>query len=167
MKNNKLSVDKDGYMKVELMLNSRPVAWHIRPGDYLIDILRKKGCKGVKKGCETGDCGTCAVLLDGIPVLSCLMLAAQAHGRSIITIEGLGSPLKPHALQRAFAETGAVQCGFCTPGMIIAAKGLLDENPEPDEDEIRHVLDGNLCRCTGYVKPVEAVKLAAGRMTRK
>ncbi len=157
---NVLRID-DGFLKIALTVNGRKSQWKVRPGEYLLDVLRREGYKGAKKGCETGDCGSCAIFLDGKPVLSCLMLAASAHGREITTIEGLGTPMDPHPIQKAFVEAGAVQCGFCIPGMILTTKALLDETPDPGEHEIRRALDGNLCRCTGYVKQVEAVKLAA------
>ena len=137
------------------------------PGDSLLDVLRREGFKGAKRGCETGDCGSCTVLLDGRPALACLLFAAQTHGRAVTTIEGLGTPADPHPIQEAFVTAGAVQCGFCIPGMILASKALLDEDPDPDEEAIRHALDGNLCRCTGYVKQVEAVRLAAKALQKK
>jgi len=118
----------------------------------------------VKEGCGTGECGSCSVLVDGVQKLSCLMLAAQLQGRSVVTAAGLGTPEAPHPVQRAFAEHGAVQCGFCTPGMAIAAAGLLAKNPAPEREDIRRALSGNLCRCTGYVKIVDAVEAAAKDM---
>ena len=154
----------DGWMDIVVNLNGRDTALRVGAGEILLDALRREGLKGVKKGCDNGDCGTCTILLDGKPALSCLLFAAQVHGRKVLTIEGLGSPVDPHPLQRAFVEAGAVQCGFCIPGMVLASKALLDENPDPDEGEIRRALDGNLCRCTGYVKQVEAVKLAARKL---
>ena len=153
-----------GRITVRSRINGRERTFAAKPGDYLLDALRREGFKGVKRGCDNGDCGACTVLLDGKPALSCLLFAAQAHGREITTIEGLGTPREPHPLQKAFAETGATQCGFCVPGMIMSAKALLDKEPEPSDDEIRRAVDGNLCRCTGYIKQIEAVKLAAGRM---
>ncbi|MEW6278476.1 MAG: (2Fe-2S)-binding protein, partial [Candidatus Eremiobacterota bacterium] len=117
-----------------------------------------------KHGCETGECGTCTVLIDGKSINSCIYLAAQAHGRTILTVEGLGTPQDLHPLQQAFVETGAVQCGYCTPAMVLAAHELLTQNPDPTEADVRDALSGQLCRCTGYVKPVEAVLLAARRM---
>jgi aerobic-type carbon monoxide dehydrogenase small subunit (CoxS/CutS family) len=155
---------EDGLMSIVININGADRRMRVQPDDYLSDILRREGFKGVKKGCATGDCGTCTILLDGKPVLSCLLFAAQAHGRKITTIEGLGTPNRPHPLQEAFVETGAVQCGYCIPGMVLSAKALLDEDPDPDEATIRRALDGNLCRCTGYVKQVEAVHLAAKRL---
>lgn len=117
----------------------------------------------MKDGCSTGECGVCTVLVDGRPVKSCLMFAAQAKGKEIITIEGLGSEDKPHLIQQAFSDAGAVQCGFCTPAMVLSAKALIDSNPDPSEEEVRRALDGVLCRCTGYMKILDAVKLAAKR----
>jgi putative selenate reductase molybdopterin-binding subunit len=127
------------------------------PGATLLDVLRHNGYLGAKHGCQDGSCGTCAVLLDGQIIHACILLAAQADGRRVTTIEGLGTFDQPHPLQSAFVEAGAVQCGYCTPGMILAAKALLDENPHPTEAEVREALSGVLCRCTGYLKPVEAV----------
>ena len=154
----------NGYLDILVQVNGAEMSMRVRPDEYLLEALRRRGLKGVKKGCDTGDCGSCTVLLDGKPVLSCLVFAAQAHGRKVTTIEGLGTPAKPHPVQQAFVETGAVQCGFCIPGMILAAKALLDKNPDPDEMTVRRALDGNLCRCTGYVKQVEAVLLAAKKL---
>ena len=127
----------------------------------LLEILREDlGLAGTKHGCELGECGTCTVLIDGEPVLSCLVLPIEVQGHEILTVEGLAKGDQPHALQVAFVELGAAQCGYCTPGMILKAKALLDENPDPTEDEIREGLSGNLCRCTGYVKIVEAIMVA-------
>jgi carbon-monoxide dehydrogenase small subunit len=130
----------------------------------LLRALRELGYTDVKNGCEKGDCGACAVLLNGEPVNSCLVLAWQVDGAEIVTNAGLGSLDDPHPLQEAFADLGAVQCGYCTPGMIISAKALLDRNPNPSEDEIRQAISGNLCRCTGYGQIVTAIKAAATRM---
>ncbi|MFN7940344.1 MAG: (2Fe-2S)-binding protein [Thermoanaerobaculia bacterium] len=128
----------------------------------LLEVLREElGLPGTKHGCELGECGTCTVLVDGVPVLSCLTLAAQVEGRRIETVEGLQDGSRLHPLQRTFADLGAAQCGYCTPGMLMAAKALLHENPRPSRDEIRSALAGNLCRCTGYWKIVEAVEGAA------
>ncbi len=154
----------DGVIAITVNINGRDQALKVVSGEYLLDTLRREGYKGVKKGCDNGDCGTCTVLLDGRPVLACMMFAAQAHGRRVLTIEGLGTPDRPHPIQQAFVESGAVQCGFCIPGMVLATKALLDENPDPDEPAARRALDGNLCRCTGYVKQIEAVLLAAKRI---
>jgi carbon-monoxide dehydrogenase small subunit len=128
----------------------------------LLEVLREAfGLTGTKKGCNEGECGACTVLLDGKPVASCLVLAVEAQGRSIETVEGLAQDGELHPLQRAFWEHGAFQCGFCTPGMLMAAKGLLNENPRPGEQEARKAIAGNLCRCTGYNKYVEAILDAA------
>jgi aerobic-type carbon monoxide dehydrogenase small subunit (CoxS/CutS family) len=154
----------DGMISISININGQDRVWKVGPGEYLLDALRREGYKGAKKGCDNGDCGSCTVLIDGKPALSCMMFAAQAHGRRITTIEGLGTPNQPHPIQQAFAESGAVQCGFCIPGMILTTKALLDENPDPDEQAVRRALDGHLCRCTGYVKQVDAALLAAKRL---
>ena len=131
----------------------------------LLEVLREDmQLTGTKHGCELGECGTCTVLVDGRPELSCLLLPLQLEGRAITTIEGMASGSTLHPLQQAFAELGAAQCGYCTPGMLLAAKALLDVNPSPTAQEVRQALAGNLCRCTGYVKILEAIELAAGRM---
>ncbi len=150
-------------IELRLTVNGEARQWTIAPGDLLLDILRREGCYGVKRGCEKGECGACTVLVDGKPINSCLMFAAQAEGCDVLTIEGLaqGDTLDP--LQEAFLDHGAVQCGYCTPGMILTAKALLARNPHPSEDEVRDTMAGNYCRCTGYLKPVEAVLAAAGR----
>ncbi len=151
-------------MKITFKLNGRDEEWEVEPGANLLDVLRENGHTEVKRGCDTGDCGACTVLVDGVPRSSCTMMAGQAQGREITTIAGLGDALDPHPLQQAWVEVGAVQCGFCTPGMILSAKALLDEAPMPTEDQIKDALSGNLCRCTGYVKPIEAIKLTATRL---
>jgi len=134
----------------------------VAPNTTLADMLREQlGLTGTKKGCEMGDCGSCTVILDGKPVNSCLVLAMQASGRTVTTIEGLASEKGLHPLQEAFVEKGAIQCGFCSPGMILSGKSLLDQNPNPGEEEIRRAISGNLCRCTGYQKIVEAIKSVA------
>jgi len=131
----------------------------------LLEVLREDmQLTGTKHGCELGECGTCTVLIDGKPELSCLVLPIQIEGRAITTVEGLASGSQLHPLQQAFAELGAAQCGYCTPGILLASKSLLDANGRPTRDEIREALAGNLCRCTGYVKILEAVELAAERM---
>lgn len=150
-------------MEIKLKINHEEKRIRIRPGENLLEVLRREGYKGVKKGCGRGECGACTVLLDGKPVNSCLVLAADAEGREILTIEGLGTPADPHPLQKAFVKAGAVQCGYCTPGMILSAKALLDENPAPSDEEIKKALDGNYCRCTGYVKIIDAVRSASKR----
>ncbi|HLQ62715.1 MAG TPA: (2Fe-2S)-binding protein [Candidatus Acidoferrales bacterium] len=131
----------------------------------LLEVLREDmGLTGTKHGCELGECGTCTVLVDGEPHLSCLLLPVQVEGRAITTVEGLAEGARLHPLQEAFGELGAAQCGYCTPGMLLAAKSLLAHNPRPTTDEIKEALAGNLCRCTGYLKIIEAVQLAAERM---
>lgn len=150
-------------MKIVVIVNGESRTWDVAPGDILLDVLRRAGYLGVKRGCEDGSCGLCTVLLDGQAVNSCTLLAAQADGRHVTTIEGLGTRERLHPLQQAFVESGAVQCGYCTPAMILAAKALLDTHPEPTEAEVRDALSGVYCRCTGYVKPVEAVLRAVMR----
>jgi len=131
----------------------------------LLEVLREDmQLTGTKHGCELGECGTCTVLVDGKPELSCLLLPLQVEGRAITTIEGMASGSRLHPLQQAFAELGAAQCGYCTPGILLSAKSLLETNARPSRDDIREALAGNLCRCTGYVKILEAIELAAGRM---
>ena len=137
----------------------------VRASMTLLDFLREElGMKGTKKGCDSGQCGACTIIMDGKPINACLVLATQADGKEILTIEGLSSGKRLHPLQEAFAEEGAVQCGFCTPGMILSAKALLDDKKDPSEEEIREALSGNLCRCTGYVKIIKAVQKAATTM---
>jgi carbon-monoxide dehydrogenase small subunit len=150
---------------IELNVNGLAFDVMVRPEDLLIDVLRETlDLTGTKKGCGQGDCGTCTVLIDGRRALACLTLAIACEGRSILTIEGLERQGVLHPIQQAFVDKGAVQCGFCTPGMVMSAKALLDENPAPAEHEIKHGISGNLCRCTGYVKIVDAVREAATLM---
>jgi len=131
----------------------------------LLEVLREDlGLTGTKHGCELGECGTCTVLVEGEPVLSCLALPIECQGREILTVEGMAGPAGVHPLQQAFAELGAAQCGYCTPGILLTAKALLDHEPRPTRDDVRAALAGNLCRCTGYTKILDAVELAAGRM---
>jgi carbon-monoxide dehydrogenase small subunit len=128
----------------------------------LLEVLREDlGLTGTKHGCELGECGTCTVLMDGEPVLSCLILGIEAQGSEILTVEGLKDRDKPHPLQKAFADLGAAQCGYCTPGILVTAKAFLEKNPHPTREQIREALAGNLCRCTGYTKILEAVELVA------
>jgi len=136
----------------------------VEPSETLLHLLRRVGLKGVKNGCDNGDCGACAVLIDGRAVTSCDYPAPAAADTNILTVEGLGTEGELHPIQAAFLDTGGVQCGFCTPGMMISAYELLGRVQEPSDDEIREALRGNLCRCTGYVKPVEAVRIAAARL---
>ena len=145
-------------IKLKLKVNGEEKCWSILPGDRLSHVLRREGYLSVKVGCSTGDCGTCTVLLDGKPVVSCLMLAAQAEGCEVTTLEALSRAGELHPLQEAFLDEGAVQCGFCIPGMVLTARALIEENPSPSEEEIRHAISGNLCRCTGYENPVRAIQ---------
>lgn len=147
---------------VSFHINGRLVRLTVAADAFLVDILRERlVLTGTKYGCGMGECGACTILLDGEPVFSCLVLAADADQRLITTVEGLARRDGPSALQQAFAEHGAVQCGFCTPGMLLSAAALLEAVPRPDEDQIRRALSGNLCRCTGYAKIVDAVQAAA------
>jgi carbon-monoxide dehydrogenase small subunit len=147
---------------VKLIVNGEPIEVKVGPWVTLLEVIRDKlELTGTKEACSLGECGACTVILDGKAVNSCLVLAVEAQGKEILTIEGLRQKGELHPLQKAFIDEGAVQCGFCTPGMILSAKALLDKNPDPDEDEIKEALAGNLCRCTGYVKIVKAVKTAA------
>lgn len=166
MKSENLTLNKNGKFEINFTLNGKEISVQVKPKETLLEALRALGYKGTKKGCDTGDCGSCAVIFNGKPKVSCLMPAFAAHKAEIITIEGIGSVSKPHPIQEAFVEAGAVQCGYCIPGMIISTKALLDKNPDPSEEEIKHSLDGNLCRCTGYVKQIEAVKLAAKKLAK-
>lgn len=149
-------------MKLSFVLNEVPVCVEIEPFDLLADVLRDRlGLTGTKKGCGQGECGACTVIVDGKAVNSCMIPAARVEGCRVITIEGLQKAGKPHPIQQAFIDAGAIQCGFCTPGMILSTKALLDEKPHPTSEEIRTALAGNICRCTGYVKIEQAVELAA------
>jgi aerobic carbon-monoxide dehydrogenase small subunit len=151
-------------VKISLRINGEKRETEIWEGESLLFALRERlGLPGSKNACEQGECGSCSVLLDGTLVCSCLVLAAQADGHDLVTVEGLGEDGRLHPVQEAFAETGAVQCGFCTPGLIVATADLLARNPDPSDDEIREALSGNLCRCTGYAKIFDAVRLAAGQ----
>jgi aerobic carbon-monoxide dehydrogenase small subunit len=151
-------------VKVVLTVNGERRETEVWEGESLLFALRERlGLPGSKNACEQGECGSCSVLLDGRLVCSCLVLAAQADGHDVVTVEGLAQDGQLHPVQEAFAETGAVQCGFCTPGLIVATADLLQRNPAPSEDEIREALSGNLCRCTGYAKIFDAVRAAVGR----
>lgn len=150
--------------KIVLHINDEDYEVEVEPSRLLVDAIREDlGLTGTKKGCEIGVCGACTVLLDGKVVSSCLMLAVHAVGKKITTIEGLTKNGELHPLQKAFIDHGAFQCGFCTPGMILTSRAILDENPHPTEEEIREGLNGNLCRCTGYVKIVDAVQAVVGK----
>lgn len=151
-------------MKTILNINHKDVELCFKPGESLLHTLRNHGYTEVKSGCEEGECGACLVLLNGKAVNSCLVFTASLKGDKILTAKGIGTLHEPHIIQQTFVDCGAVQCGFCTPGMVIASYALLQENPHPDESEIRKALSGNLCRCTGYVKIVEAVQCAAERL---
>lgn len=152
-------------MKIRCTVNGRLIDREVRPDTRLLDFLREDlALTGTKEGCGEGECGACTVLLNGRAVNSCLVLAMQADGLEILTIEGLENEGQLHPLQEAFVETGGVQCGFCTPGFILSAYALLSEHPNPTEEEILTALEGNICRCTGYAKILEAVQLAAKRM---
>lgn len=147
---------------LHLRVNGQEHEVYVAVNKTLLEVLREDlNLTGTKHGCELGECGACTVLVDGEPVLSCLALPIELQGREITTIEGLANGVTPHPLQTAFAELGAAQCGYCTPGMLMSSKALLDKNPHPTRDEIKHALAGNLCRCTGYNKIYEAVELAS------
>jgi carbon-monoxide dehydrogenase small subunit len=151
---------------ITLTFNNETHEIGVEPNQTLADVLRVElGLTGTKQGCGTGDCGSCTVILDGKPVNSCLVLALEANGGRVLTIEALETPDGLHPIQQAFVDKGAIQCGFCTPGMILTAKSLLDDNPRPNELEIRKAISGNLCRCTGYQKIVEAIQEASSRMS--
>jgi len=155
-------------MKIRFILNGKKTEIDAAPDRRVVDILREDlGLTGTKEGCGAGECGACTILVGGEMRLSCLMLAAQLEGLEITTVEGLAAADCLHPLQEAFVQSGAVQCGFCTPGMLLAGVALLAKNPEPCREEIREGLSGNLCRCTGYQKIVDAVQTAAGNMSRK
>jgi aerobic carbon-monoxide dehydrogenase small subunit len=152
-------------MQVGLTVNGRPVSVDVEPRTLLVHLIRENlHLTGTHVGCETSYCGACTVLVDGVTIKSCTMLAVQAEGTEITTIEGLADDGELHPVQEGFWERHGLQCGFCTPGMIISAVGLLAQNPDPSEDEIRHGIDGNLCRCTGYHNIVRAIEYAAAKM---
>ncbi len=154
-------------MIVEFCLNGKPVSMETAPDRRVVDLLREElGLTGTKECCGSGECGACTILVDGESRLSCLMLAAQLTGRSVTTIEGVAGEAGMHIVQRAFVEQGAVQCGFCTPGMILATLDLLRRIPNPTREEVRRELSGNLCRCTGYQKIVDAVMVAASALNK-
>jgi carbon-monoxide dehydrogenase small subunit len=149
-------------MRAAFQLNGEPVELEIKPNQTLLEVIRRDcALTGTKEGCGIGECGACTVLLDGWPVRSCLILAVDARGKEVTTIEGLVDGTRLHPLQESFIQYGAIQCGFCIPGMLMAAKALLDEKPKPTEQEVRAAIAGNLCRCTGYVKIVEAILAAS------
>jgi len=150
---------------IKLKINEKNYEFRIEPNILLLDLIREQaGLTGTKRGCDTGECGACTVLINGVPVNSCLVLAIETDGKEITTIEGLSNNGKIYSIQEAFVEEGAVQCGFCTPGMILSSKALLDNNPNPTEEEIKKAIAGNLCRCTGYSKIIKAIMSAARKM---
>ncbi len=152
-------------VRISLRVNGEPVEVLFAPYKTLLEVLREDlGLTGTKHGCELGECGTCTVLLDGEPVLSCLVLAVECEGRSVETVEGLASGTKLHPLQAAFADRGGSQCGYCTPGMLMTAKALLDHEANPSRERIKEAISGNLCRCTGYNQIVEAIEEAAAEL---
>jgi len=154
--------------KITITLNGKSTPLEVSNHRLLLDLLRDEiGLTGTKEGCGTGDCGACTVLLNGKPVNSCLILSGELDGADIITIEGLKIGPELHPIQKAFIQEGGAQCGYCTPGMLMMSKALLDENPSPSEEEIRFALSGNLCRCTGYAKIVQAVQEAAAELRAK
>jgi carbon-monoxide dehydrogenase small subunit len=152
-------------MKIDFKLNGKDVTIEAPGAQRLIDMLRERfNLVGTKEGCGKGECGACTVLLDGKPVCSCLMLISQVIGREVITIEGISTDADMDPVQEAFTETGAVQCGFCSPGFVLSSAALLNDNPKPSREQIRKALSGNLCRCTGYEKIFEAVELASEKI---
>ena len=156
------------HVRIKLRVNGEPAQVWFAPYKTLLEVLREDlALTGTKHGCELGECGTCAVLIDGEPQLSCLVLALECEGRSIETVEGLARGAELHPLQAAFADLGAAQCGYCTPGILMTAKALLDKDPDPDRNKIRDAISGNLCRCTGYQQIFEAIEEAARRMNQK
>ena len=160
-KDSKAKSEQNGLKKrlLRLKVNGELKEVATETSKTLLEVLREDlGLTGTKHGCEVGECGTCTVLIDKQPILSCLVLGVESEGAEIVTVEGLMKDGRPHPLQRAFADSGATQCGYCIPGIILTAKSLLDENPRPSRDEIREALSGNLCRCTGYVKILDAVE---------
>lgn len=153
--------------QLEFLLNGQPTSVEVDAGKMLVDVLRDElGMKSVKKACEEGECGACTVILDGLAVASCIMPAGHAQGAQVTTVEGLAREGHLHPLQEAFLEEGAVQCGFCTPGMLLSAKALLDANPRPTRQKIREAISGNICRCTGYKKIVSAIARAADEISK-
>jgi len=151
--------------RIQITVNEEEHDLLVQPNRTLLDLIRYNlGLTGTKQGCDEGDCGACTVIINGKVVASCLVLAVEVDGAAITTIEGMHSGDELHPIQQAFVDSGAVQCGFCTPGMILTTKALLDEIPDPSEDEIKHYLEGNLCRCTGYTKILDAVNIAIKQM---
>ena len=160
-----MALRKKNKAHIQFTLNGEPVEVAFAPHKTLLEVLREDlALTGTKHGCELGECGACAVLVDGSPVLSCLVLGLDVEGRDVLTIEGMAANGRLHPLQQTFADLGAAQCGYCSPGFLLTAKELLERNPQPTREEIQEALAGNLCRCTGYIKIYEAVELAAARM---
>jgi carbon-monoxide dehydrogenase small subunit len=156
------------FLPLSFTLNGRLQELEVEPHELLLDVVRDRlGLTGVKRSCDVQVCGACTLLVDGRPVSACTTLAFEVRGRSVLTIEGLAENGKLHPLQQAFIDHGGFQCGFCTPGMILAAKALLDENPQPTEPELKHFMHGNICRCTGYKKIIESIMAAAKTMQGK
>lgn len=159
---------KEDFVEIEFTLNGSPIKLEVKPNETLLDLLRYRlKLTGSKRGCNRGECGACTVLMNSKPVASCLILALKADGKDVLTIEGLGSPGMLHPLQEAFIINNTVQCGFCTPGIIMSAKALLDENPNPSREDIQEAISGNLCRCTGYLPIMEAILEASRRNSGK
>lgn len=153
-------------LPLSFTLNGKPQELEVEPHELLLDVIRDRcGLTGAKRSCDVQVCGACTLLVDGRPVSACTMLAFEVRGRSVLTIEGLAENGKLHPLQEAFIDHGGFQCGFCTPGMILASKALLDENPSPSQEELKHFMHGNICRCTGYKKIVESIMAAAKKMS--
>jgi len=156
------------FVEIGLKVNGTTYWVHVEPWRTLVEVLRESlGLTGTKKSCNEGECGACTVLMDGKPVASCLVLAIDAQGKEIVTVEGLSEGEKLHPLQEAFLKHGAIQCGFCTPGMVMSAKAFLDEHPTPTPTEVRRAISGNLCRCTGYQQIVDSIMAASEGMNRK
>ena len=154
------------FLTISFTLNGRPQELEVEPHEILLDVIRDRlGLTGAKRSCDVQVCGACTVLVDGRPVSACTTLAFEVRGSSVLTIEGLAQDGKLHSLQQAFIDHGGFQCGFCTPGMILAAKALLDEYPRPSEAELKHFMHGNICRCTGYKKIIESIMAAAKELT--
>jgi aerobic-type carbon monoxide dehydrogenase small subunit (CoxS/CutS family) len=154
-------------VKIDITINGAPQVWEIAANETLLDALRDRGFRGAKRVCESGECGACAVIVDGLAVDACILLAAQAGGATVTTVEGLADGAVLNPVQEAFTLNGSIQCGFCIPGMVVTASNYLQDHPHATEDDIRHVFVGNLCRCTGYKKPVEAVMSAAREMEKR
>ena len=160
-----MAAKKNKKAHIQLSINGEPIEVAFAPHKTLLEVLREDlALTGTKHGCELGECGVCTVLIDGRPMLSCLFLGLDAEGREVTTIEGMAEGGMLHPLQETFADLGAAQCGYCTPGFLLVAKELLEKNPSPGREEVQEALAGNLCRCTGYIKIYEAVELAAARM---